>query len=119
MKTLRRATTHHGLGMYTDQTLRLNNATEIESDEEIDDPYQLEEFNPGAKNQDSNKQIFRRNYGVETQLPAFYIIDAKVFPISSNFMIRVVDYVAPNIKDMKVRTLVPRKHDDDKYYFDH
>jgi len=26
----------------------------------------MEEFNPGAKNQDSNKNVFRRNYGVET-----------------------------------------------------
>jgi hypothetical protein len=43
------------------------------SDGELDDPFDMEDFHPGTKNQDGNKNVFRRNYGIETQLPGYYI----------------------------------------------
>lgn len=39
---------------------------EADSDDEPDDPLDMEDFNPGTKDQNQNKAIFRRNYGVET-----------------------------------------------------
>lgn len=47
--------------------LRRNNYDDQleQSDEEPDDPFDMEDFNPGTKDQDQNKKIFRRNYGVE------------------------------------------------------
>ena len=43
-----------------------------------DDPYDLEDFIPEQKNQEHNKNVFRRNFGVESQIPGLYIIDAKI-----------------------------------------
>lgn len=68
----------------------------FDAEEDIDDPYDMEDFDPGAQNQDSNKNVFRRNYGVESQLPGFYIIDAKIYPTNLDYVLRVVKYVSPN-----------------------
>lgn len=58
------------------------------------------EFDPGAVNQDLNKKIFKRKYGVETQLPNMYIMDACIYPQDLNYFVRVCNYVRPddNIK---------------------
>ena len=71
---------------------------------EADDPYVLDEFNAGAKNQDSNKKIFRKNYGVEKNIPGFYIIDAKLFPADINYLLRIVKYTIPDDTEFKVRS---------------
>lgn len=59
---------------------------------------------PGTKDQSKNKNIFRRNYGVEMQYPGFYTIDAKVYPGDTDWVVRVVKFVAPNQESQNYRT---------------
>ena len=61
------------------------------------------DFNPGAKSQDRNKAIFRRNYGVEKALPGFYILDAKICPKKIDYVLKVVKYIIPD-NDQKIKT---------------
>lgn len=56
----------------------------------------MEDFNPGAKNQDQNKNVFRRNYGVETELQGYYIMSAKLWPKNLDYVVRVIKFVAPD-----------------------
>jgi len=48
--------------------------------------------------------VFRRNYGVETELPGYYTIDAKIYPQDLNYVLRVQKYAAPNNSIYKIRT---------------
>ena len=77
---------------------------EIKSDDDDDDPFDLEDFNPGAKDQNANKNIFRRNYGLEVQYPGFYILDSKVYPKDIDWVVKVVKFVAPNKEQTKYTT---------------
>ena len=55
----------------------------------------MEAFDPGAKDQSTNENIFRRNYGIEKQLPGYYIIDAKIYPKNLDYVVRIVKYTIP------------------------
>ena len=63
--------------------------------EDQDDQYEMQEYNPAAKDQSENKAIFRANYGYEQKLPAVYVLDAKIFPLEPDYMIKIVKYVIP------------------------
>jgi len=52
-------------------------------------------FDPGAENQDRNKQVFRKSYGMNFNLPTYYIQDAKVYPKNLNFVLKAVKYILP------------------------
>jgi hypothetical protein len=82
----------------------INEGDDAKSSESSEsDEYKLEEFDPGAKNQFENKKIFRKNYGVEMELPNMHIIDVKVFPQNTDFILRVVKYAVPG-EEFKVKT---------------
>jgi len=65
--------------------------------------YDMQEYNPAAKDQSENKAVFRKNYGYEQELPAVYVLDAKIFPLDVTFMIKIVKYVIPE-EGLKIRT---------------
>ena len=54
------------------------------------------DFDPGAKNQDMNKRIFINKFGVKTELPTFYVLDAKIYPKNVNYILKVIKYSIPN-----------------------
>ena len=54
------------------------------------------EFDPGAKNQEMNKRIFVNKYGVEIDLPSYYVLDAKIYPVNIDYCIKVVKHSLPN-----------------------
>jgi len=60
-------------------------------------------YEPAAKDQSYNKDAFRENYGVEIKLPSVYVLEAKIFPIDPNYIIKVVQYAIPK-NDKKVIT---------------
>lgn len=74
-----------------------NEANEDDSSQSEDDNImKTDEFDPGATSQYENKVKFRKNYGIETHLPNMYILDAQIYPLDINYMIRVVNYVRPD-----------------------
>jgi len=75
----------------------------IQKETEGSQQYEMQEYNPAAKDQSENKAIFRSNYGYEQELPAVYVLDAKIFPIAPAFMVNVVKYVIPE-EGLKIRT---------------
>lgn len=54
------------------------------------------EFDPGAKDQDMNKKTFVNKYGVKIDLPSFYTLDAKIYPVDINYCIKVVKHSIPD-----------------------
>lgn len=66
-----------------------------------DDADEQSEFRAKDKNQSYNKAIFRKKYGVELELPAFYIQDAKLYPKNIKYCLKVVKYAIPRT-NMKV-----------------
>lgn len=74
------------------------------SDDEIDDPFDMEDFHPGAKNQDQNKNVFRRNYGIETQLQGYYIQSASIWPKNLKYVVRIIKFVCPQDPIFKCQT---------------
>ena len=62
------------------------------------------EFDPGAKNQDQNKRKFRQDYGVEQELPGFYIVDARVYPSDLSYVVRLIKHRVPTGGDYTVTT---------------
>ena len=63
----------------------------------------MEEFNAGAKNQDSNKAVFRKNYGIEVSVPGFYILDAKLYPTDLKYVMKAVWYELPDNNHLRIR----------------
>lgn len=75
------------------------------ADVDDDDPIMNDEdemttdfFNAGAKNQDINKEVYRQNFCIETEIPNMYILGARVFPLDLNYVFRVCKYVLPDEK---------------------
>lgn len=53
------------------------------------------EFDASAKNQIQNKQTFLHKYGFESEIPTFYLMDAKIFPSDVRYTLKVIKYVIP------------------------
>jgi hypothetical protein len=52
----------------------------ISQTDENQDNLELDDFNPSATDQNVNKAVFRKKYGVEQKFPYNYILDAKICP---------------------------------------
>ena len=51
----------------------------IENDEE-EKGFTMASFDPGAFNQNENKNVFVKNYGIQKEIPfSFYIMDAQIY----------------------------------------
>ena len=75
----------------------------MDEDPDEKDEFGVSEFQPGAKNQNRNKAIFRKKFGVEKALPGFYILDAKICPERIEYVVKVVKYVIPE-NEQKIKT---------------
>ena len=64
-----------------------------------------ERFDPGAENQERNKQVFRKSYGMDINLPTYYIQDAKVYPKNLNFVLKAVKYILPADDEYMIREI--------------
>jgi hypothetical protein len=53
------------------------------------------DFDPGAINQDMNKRIFIKKYGVKIDVPSYYVLDAKIYPGDGNYSLKVIKYSMP------------------------
>jgi hypothetical protein len=114
---------NHELKNYDDDSdvemIMSTRQNEIEKNEqkEID-------FEPGAKNQDLNKRVFIKKYGVIVDLPSYYVLDAKIYPKNLEFCLKVIKYSIPKttqkVNNYKVdedpeETTIGELYQDDMY----
>ena len=78
---------------------------ESSSDEEGKDDKDYYAFDAGAETQERNKQVFRKAYGTEINLPTYYIQDAKVYPKALEFVLKAVKYILPDDAEYTVREI--------------
>ena len=77
------------------------------TDEEGDDKEETA-FDAGAETQERNKQVFRKSYGTDINLPTYYIQDAKVYPKALKYVLKAVKYILPDDSEYTVKEIRPK-----------